>query len=102
MRHAIIAVLAVLLLAAPAESQERVEPQVLYCVDEGIAGFEWDENDRVQPTQLKAGLRFMVNVVSETERIVRLHGIVSVSYTCQEDEFRSLHCRQTSGPSATL
>ncbi len=68
MRHAIIAVLAGLLLAAPVRSQEP-EPQVLYCVDEGVIGFKWDDKGNAEPVQFKE-VRFTVNVVSETERSI--------------------------------
>ena len=69
MRHATIVLLAGLLLAAPAQGQEPV-PQVLYCVDEGAAGFKWDEEKgKARYTRFTLG-RFTVKIVSGTKRII--------------------------------
>ena len=94
MRHVTIAALAVLLLASPAQGQlfdglstaERArqlpqESQILYCVDEGAAGFHWDKKGKARSTQFTPE-RFTVKVVSETELMIAWSVGLTQKVTC--------------------
>ncbi len=95
MRHATMVMLAAFLLALPAQSQEN-EPQVLYCVDEGVTGFEWDDKGDPQSANFKPR-RFTVRVISETERWISQQGEKhEYVFTCDKDPGGRAHCRQDS------
>ena len=79
MRHAIIAVLAALLLASTASAEE-----LLFCADEGATGFVWDDKGNVQSTGF-AMRRYTIRVVSESERWISKQGGSPVKYTCTNE-----------------
>ena len=80
MRHAIIAVLAALLLASTASAEE-----VLFCADEGATGFVWDHKGNVQSTEF-IKRRHTIRVVSESERWISKQGFSPIKYTCTNEK----------------